>query len=114
VTFRDWQAEYAAFGVATFPVSIEPGQKKPLVKNYDRFGVRASAEIAKRFPDATGIGFMAGKRNRITVLDVDTPRETELRSALDRHGPSPIIVRSGSRQAKRNALAAIRATSRSA
>jgi hypothetical protein len=43
VTFRDWQAEYAAFGVATFPVSIEPGRKKPMVSNYAQFGSRASA-----------------------------------------------------------------------
>jgi Primase C terminal 1 (PriCT-1)/Bifunctional DNA primase/polymerase, N-terminal len=96
VTFPEWQADYAAFDIATFPVSIEPGRKKPLVKNYTRLGVRASAEIAQRFSDATAIGFMAGKFNRITVLDVDTPDETMLRSALDRYGQSPIIVRSGS------------------
>jgi Bifunctional DNA primase/polymerase, N-terminal/Primase C terminal 1 (PriCT-1) len=96
VTFRDWQAEYAAFGIATFPVSIEPGRKKPMVSNYARFGTRASAGVAKLFPDATGIGFMAGSCSRITALDVDTPDQAVLRKGLDRHGQSPIIVRSGS------------------
>lgn len=96
MTFRDWQAEYAAFDIVTFPVSIEPRRKKPMVSNYARFGTRASAEVAQCFPDATAIGFMAGRRSRITALDIDTPDEAELLSAIDRHGRSPIIVRSGS------------------
>ncbi len=31
--FKDWQADYAAHGIATFPVSISSdGGKKPLVQ----------------------------------------------------------------------------------
>jgi hypothetical protein len=52
--------------------------------------------MASRFGDAEGLGFACGKRSGITVLDVDTPDERLLADALDAHGPSPIIVRSGS------------------
>ena len=71
--FRDWQARYAQCGVATFPVRISAACKKPMVSNYARFGLRASTEIAQRFPDATAFGFMAGELCRLTILDVDAP-----------------------------------------
>ena len=96
MSFRDWQPQYAAHGIATFPVDIGPDGKKPLVSNYARFGLRASSEIAQKFPDATGIGFMVGARSRLTVLDVDSPDDRVLADALDRHGPTPIVVRTGS------------------
>ena len=93
MSFRDWQPQYAAHGIATFPVG--PG-KKPLVSHYARFGLRASAKIAQKFSAATAIGFLLGKRSRLTVLDIDSPKDRDLADALDRHGPTPIIVRSGS------------------
>lgn len=96
MSFRDWQPLYAAHGIATFPVVVGPNGKKPMVSNYAKFGLPASAEIAEKFPDATGIGFMVGARNRLTVLDVDSPDDRILADALNRHGPTPIIVRSGS------------------
>jgi hypothetical protein len=92
-SFQHWQADYAAHGIATFPVGPD---KKPLVSHYGRFGLRGSAEIARKFPDATGFGFMAGPRNHITALDIDTPSETVLADALNRYGQTAIIVRSGS------------------
>ena len=67
MSFRDWQPKYAARGIATFPVDIGPDGKKPLVLHYARFGLRASGEIAQRFPDALGIGFMVGKRSRLRI-----------------------------------------------
>jgi hypothetical protein len=91
--FQYWQAEYAAHGIATIPVHPD---KVPMVKGAGRFGLSASAEIARKFPDALGFGFMAGRRNRITVLDIDTPDENVLADALNRYGQTPIIVRSGS------------------
>jgi Bifunctional DNA primase/polymerase, N-terminal/Primase C terminal 1 (PriCT-1) len=95
-SFRDWQPLYAAHGIPTFPVQIGPDTKKPMVSNYGRFGLRGSGEIAEKFPDATAIGFMVGRRTGLTILDVDTPDERVLADALDRYGPTPVIVRSGS------------------
>lgn len=95
-SFRDWQPMYAAHGIPTFPVQIGPDLKKPMVSNYGRFGLPASSEIARKFPDATAIGFMVGRRTGLTILDVDTSDEKTLVDALAIHGPTPIIVRSGS------------------
>jgi len=96
MSFRDWQPQYAASGIATFPVVVGPDGKKPLVSNYARFGLRASTEIAQKFPDAIALGLMVGKRNRLTVLDVDSSDECVLTDALGRHGQTPIVVRTGS------------------
>jgi hypothetical protein len=52
--------------------------------------------MASKFGDADGLGFACGKRSGITVLDVDSPDERRLADALNRYGPSPFIVRSGS------------------
>lgn len=95
-TFRDWQPRYAERNIPTFPIEIGLDTKKPMVSNYYRFGLPASADIARKFPEATAIGFMAGSRTGLTVLDVDTTDERVLADALDRHGQTPIIVRSGS------------------
>jgi hypothetical protein len=95
-TFRDWQPRYAERNIPTFPIEIGPDTKKPMVSNYGRFGLPASAEIARKYPDATAIGFMAGRRTGLTVLDIDTTDDRILADALDRHGPTPVIVRSGS------------------
>jgi hypothetical protein len=67
-----------------------------MVSHYGRFGLPASAVIAKKYPDATAVGFMAGKRTGLTVLDVDTTDERTLADALDKHGQTPVIFRSGS------------------
>jgi hypothetical protein len=97
VGVRDWQALYAAHGIPTFPVHIGPdGKKTPLVKHYAKFGLRGSSEIAEKFAEATGIGFMAGRRSRLSILDVDSSDEGVLARALDRHGRTPVVVRSGS------------------
>jgi hypothetical protein len=94
--FVEWQREYAAKNIATFPVLITPEGKKPLVRHYQRIGLPASAQIARRFADAPGIGFMAGPRNSVTVLDIDEAGDKPLHKALDRHGETPIIVRTAS------------------
>jgi Bifunctional DNA primase/polymerase, N-terminal len=95
-SFRDWQHVYADHLIPTFPVQISPAGKKPMVSHYGRFGLRASSEIARKFPDATALGFMAGRRTGLTILDVDTSDERVLADALTRCGPTPVIVRSGS------------------
>lgn len=90
--FEHWQAEYAERRVATFPVRPD---KTPAVRGYLGIGRKASAQMAMSFADATGIGF-ACKRNRITVLDVDTTDERVLADGLAQYGDTPFIVRSGS------------------
>lgn len=52
--------------------------------------------MSKRFPGAPALGFYAGSRNKITVLDVDTTDERVLRDAMDRHGVSPLVARTAS------------------
>jgi len=56
----------------------------------------ASAKIVVSFPDADAFGFMCGSRSNITVLDVDSKDERILADAINRHGNTPIIARSGS------------------
>jgi hypothetical protein len=100
-SFGHWQADYAAHGIATFPVVFVPRpdgrlDKKPMVSRYNRIGRRASSAIARRYPDARGIGFMAGRRSGVTIGDVDEVGEKPLQRFLDRHGSSPVIARTAS------------------
>jgi hypothetical protein len=90
--FAEWQPRYAEHGIPTFPVR----DKRPAVRGYLKLGSITSARLAKKFSDADSIGFALGERSKITVLDVDTPDERVLADALDHHGRTPIIVRSGS------------------
>jgi hypothetical protein len=92
-SFDKWQADYAAHGVATFPVDAN---KRPMVSRYSKFGLVGSGAIATKFANAPAIGFMCGRRNGVTVLDVDTKDERVLADAVDRHGRTPIVTRSGS------------------
>jgi hypothetical protein len=91
--FREWQADYAAHNIPTFPVGPD---KRPMVRHYSKFGLIGSTKIASKFADATAIGFMCGKRSGITVLDVDSKEERILADAVSRHGNTPIVARSGS------------------
>jgi Bifunctional DNA primase/polymerase, N-terminal/Primase C terminal 1 (PriCT-1) len=94
--FSTWQAEYAAHNIATFPVRISADDKRPAIKHYNRIGLSASAKLATRFANDNAFGFMLDERNKVTVLDVDTTDEGVLARALERHGATPVIVRSGS------------------
>ena len=92
--FAEWQPRYAEQGVATFPVNDD---KKPLVTRYDRLGVTASGQLAfdLRFEECMNLAFMAGRRNGISVVDVDTPDEYIWREAERIFGPTPLWVRTG-------------------
>lgn len=92
--FACWQPRYAEHRVPTFPVDL--AAKRPRVRGYLKIGSSISAQLALRFPDVDAFGFPCGKRSRITVLDVDTTEERVLADALDRHGPTPFIVRTAS------------------
>ena len=92
--FASWQPRYAAHRIPTFPVDL--AAKRPRVRGYLKIGSNLSAQFALRFPDVDAFGFPCGKRSRITVLDIDTTDERVLADALDRHGPTPFIVRTAS------------------
>ena len=92
--FGEWQPQYAEAGLVTFPVDI--ARKAPAVGNYLKAGLPASKHWATKFPDANALGIVCGKRNRLTVLDIDEPCENLLADALARFGPSPLIARTAS------------------
>jgi hypothetical protein len=92
-SFLNWQPSYAERGIATFPVRHD---KVPAIRGYQTVGRRGSGQLASKFPDAPALGFMCGRRNGVTVLDVDSKDERVLADALDRHGKTGIVVRSGS------------------
>jgi hypothetical protein len=91
--FANNQAVYAEHGVATFPLKDD---KVSAIKHYFHVGLAGSAKLAQKFTDAPALGFIAGHRSKICVLDVDTTDETVLSDALARHGATPLIVRTGS------------------
>jgi hypothetical protein len=90
--FADWAPVYAEHGIATFPIGPD---KTPLLKGYLKVGTRASRQLTHKFASAPALGFACGPRNGLTVLDVDTQQESVLADALDRHGDTPLIVRTG-------------------
>jgi len=95
--FAEWQPRYAHEGVATFPLLIEGKTKKPATKGYARTGLKGSEQLALKFPDLDAFAFMAGKRNGITVVDIDSPDDEDmLRDVLRRYGDTPLISRTGS------------------
>jgi hypothetical protein len=94
--FPRWQPEYAAHNIATFPVLISADDKRPGVKHYKKVGLPGSAQLAMRFENDNAFGFMVGDRTRLTILDVDAPDEGVLARALERHGATPLIVRTAS------------------
>ncbi len=95
-SFRDWQPVYADHRIATFPVRVSTDGKVPAIRGWQRIGLPGSSKLAQKFAGADAWGFCPGRRNGLTILDVDTPDERVLADALDRYGPTPVIVRSGS------------------
>jgi Bifunctional DNA primase/polymerase, N-terminal len=89
--FTRHQPDYAAHGIATFPVTAA---KKPAVSGYLHTGLKGSQSLATKFGSAPVLGFATDERNGLTILDIDTPDERVLARALDRHGRTPLIARS--------------------
>src|SRR5262249_44354178 len=87
--------EDGAVVLVPLPLGGEDG-KRPLVSHPSKFGGRAALHIAPKFPDAN-LGIWWAHHNRLTVVDIDSPKESELQYALDTFGPSPIIVHTASR-----------------
>ena len=91
--FAAAQALYAAHGIATFPLRED---KRPAIRGYNRVGLRSSQELARKFSSVNALGFMTNERTRITGLDIDTTDERVFADALQRHGGTPIKVRTAS------------------
>jgi len=91
--FSEAQPIYAEHGIATFPVTAD---KRPAVQGYLRTGLKGSQALAAKFGNAPALGFVTDERNGVTVLDIDTPDERTLANALERHGRTPLIGRTGS------------------
>jgi hypothetical protein len=94
--FGIWQRRYAAHRIATFPVRISDEGKVPAIRGWQRIGLSGSTKLVQTMVDADALGFCPGKRSGLTILDIDSSDERILAEALDRHGPTPILVRSGS------------------
>lgn len=99
--FAKYQPEYAAHGIATFPVRLDRDDdgevvKKPAVRGYLKTGSALSAQWVLKFPHIDALGFACGQPNKLSLLDVDTSDERVLADALDRHGSTPLIVRTAS------------------
>src|SRR5438094_2104760 len=92
------QPAWAAQKVATFPVNVTAEVKKPGIRGDGKIGLRASRELAakRQFARTDALGFMAGSRSGVTVLDIDAADERLLAESLDRHGRTPFIVRTAS------------------
>jgi hypothetical protein len=88
--FADAAPAWAAAGIV--PLPFAPDGKKPMVKHPDRFGQRAALSLVPKFPTAN-LGFLAGRHNGVTVVDIDSPSDAELQHALETYGNSPIIVK---------------------
>jgi Bifunctional DNA primase/polymerase, N-terminal len=90
--FEQWQPEYAARGIATFPVHET---KRPAIRGWQKVGLKASAALAgKKAADA--FGYVTGRRAKVTVLDIDTTDEEVSEDAIGRHGQPGIVVRTAS------------------
>ena len=96
-SFGAWQPLYADHRIATFPVRVNDEGKVPAIRGWQRVGLPGSSKLAQKFAGADAWGFCPGRRSGLTILDVDSPDERVLADALDRYGPTPVIVRSGSR-----------------
>jgi len=94
--FAEYQPLYASHNIPTFPVQIGPDRKKPATMGYDRVGIPGSCQLAMKFPEVDAFAFMAGKRTRLSVVDIDSPDDDLLRDTLRRYGDTRIITRTAS------------------
>lgn len=92
-TFAQWQPRYAEQGVWTFPV--DGTSKRPRVRGYLNTDKKRSQYYAHCFAEADAFGFACGSASGLTILDVDSPKESVLYEALSIFGDSPLIWRTG-------------------
>src|SRR5262245_17588432 len=72
--------------------------KKPAIRQFDKIGLRQSANFAlnPKFAQAPGFAFMCGQRSKLTIGDMDTNDENAVADFLSKHGRSPVIARTSS------------------
>jgi hypothetical protein len=87
--FAEIQEDYARHGVATYPLTAG---KTPAVRSYGKVGLDGSRQLALKFFDADAAGFIAGPRNRITVIDIDNPDQRLMAEVQARFGSTPLWV----------------------
>jgi hypothetical protein len=87
--FLALQRVFAAHGIAGYPVNEN---KVPIIRNPQCLGIRGSTVLAEKFPHAHTLGFAAGKRNRITVVDIDSGDEAVACEARRVFGDTPFEV----------------------
>lgn len=86
------QAAYAAHGVACYPLQ----EKVPAVKGYANVGAAGSAQLAMKFKTAEAAGFVAGRRNRLTIVDIDSTDHRLVDETERILGRSPLHVQTPS------------------
>jgi hypothetical protein len=91
--FAAIQAAYAAHNVPTYPVKDD---KTPAVTAYRRIGAPYSAQLAIKFREAMAGGFCAGRRSRITIIDIDSTDAKLVDEIESKFGASPFHVASPS------------------
>lgn len=87
--FAAIQAAYAERGVATYPVGPD---KMPAISHYTKVGAPASAQLAIKFLDLPAAGFCAGRRNRLTVVDIDSTDDRLVAEVQRQFGATPLQV----------------------
>jgi Bifunctional DNA primase/polymerase, N-terminal len=83
------QEIYAHFGVPTYPVRPD---KKPAISHFQRVGLPGSRKLAEKFSDADAFGFVAGRRSKLTIIDIDSPDAGLVQAVYDRYGATPLQV----------------------
>ena len=87
--FAVYQPVYAAHRIATYPLTAG---KTPAIRGYQRVGMEGSTTLATKFTDADAFGFVAGRRNGVTVIDIDSPDERLVEEIESRFGKTPLHV----------------------
>lgn len=87
---------YFEAGLAVTPTTGFDG-KRPILKGYHRklLGPGTIDKLGVKYPDAN-LAIVTGL-SKVVVIDVDDPSQRALDVALERFGPSPLIIRTGGR-----------------
>jgi hypothetical protein len=91
--FPELQRAYAERRIVTYPLTED---KTPAIRGYDRIGAWVSQQLALKFQGALAAGFIAGNRNRLTVIDIDCSDDRLVAEIQGRFGPTPLQVRTPS------------------
>jgi hypothetical protein len=93
INFVSLQRAYAEHSISVYPLTAE---KMPAIRGYDRVGAKGSHQLAMKFPEGLAAGFLAGRRNRLTVVDIDSLDDRLVDEIQARFGTTPFQVRTPS------------------